>query len=506
MMNKRHAIDILATVLAVCYIIVPIDIFMFGWLKTVYAVIGCLFTIGLGILVAKATVENYEEIQGCNILKTSAFIIIVVALAAVWVWLSGIGSMAYQNDDYWVRNPIFKDLSTNSWPVIYDLSKESEVVQSTCGSVKVAFSYYFCWWLPVSAIAKLFGLQEATRNFLLYLWALLGILLVIYFLCRKMKKCSWIVPIVLIIFSGVDVIPYFVRTVLSAQGLNGGFFIQHMEWWAEYFQYSSNTTQLFWVFNQSIPIWLIMSIMIQMADAKYIAGWASLSFAYSPWATMGIIPYVLYSSFRKKEDLKSAINPFNVAIPIVMLVIFGFFYAGSTGSSGFIGLIFMKYVGKAKNIEILCMYLLFIIVEFGVYFVVMGKTAVKYEYFGVTLAELLIIPLLVVRDVNFVMRASIPALFMLMIYVMNYLMDTKTKLTRFRRKALIFILCCGMITPLSEIGRSVVYTFSSDDILQNEIGSFDDIQTDDVSRITTIRRQFFIYDYEQQAFFKYLSK
>jgi hypothetical protein len=221
---------------------------------------------------------------------------------------------------------------------------------------------------------------------------------------------------------------------------------------------------------------------------------------------MGIIPYVLYSSFRKKEDLKSAINPFNVAIPIVMLVIFGFFYAGSTGSSGFIGLIFMKYVGKAKNIEILCMYLLFIIVEFGVYFVVMGKTAVKYEYFGVTLAELLIIPLFVVRDVNFVMRASIPALFMLMIYVINYLMDTKTKLTRFRRKALIFILCCGMITPLSEIGRSVVYTFSSDDILQNEIGSFDDIQTDDVSRITTIRRQFFIYDYEQQAFFKYLSK
>lgn len=178
------------------------------------------------------------------------FWIIVLAVVAVWVYLSGIGSFVFQNGDYWVRNPIFRDLSTYQYPVIYDLSKESEAVQRICGSERVAFSYYFCWWLPVSYASKLFGLSETARNVLLYLWAVLGILATVYLICRKIGKCTYIVPVVLIVFSGLDIVPWLLKNNIFSNLP----WTTHIEWWAGYFQYSSNTTQLFWVFNQSIPI------------------------------------------------------------------------------------------------------------------------------------------------------------------------------------------------------------------------------------------------------------
>jgi hypothetical protein len=507
--NQVH-MDSFAAVLAICYVTVPIMIFMFGWLKPVYAIIGSIFMLGLGISVVKALIGDDAGKSKWNVSRKNMFLfwIGVVIAAAIWVYLSGIGSMVYQNSDYWVRNPIFRDLSTCSWPVIFDLSQESEAVQSICGSGTAAFSYYFCWWLPVSAIAKLFGLGEAARNLLLNFWALLGVLLVIYFLCRKMKKCSWIIPVVMIIFSGLDVLPYLMRTLIMEKSLHWNFLTSHMEWWASFFQYSSNTTQLFWVFNQSIPVWVIMSIIIQLADAKYIAGMASLTFAYSPWATFGIIPYAIYASFKGKKELKSAINFFNAAVPIWMLVIFGTFYAASTGSEGYIGLIFMQY--PDKKAIILCTYVLFLFVEFGIYFLLMGKTAVHYEYFGVTLAELVIFPLFVIRDSNFVMRGSIPALFILMFYIMKYLIENKpdkeSQTMRRRKYMLILALCCGMMTPLTEINRTVVNTISSGTILQEQIGSFGDMQTEDDYYIRTAKAQFFVYDYENTIFFKYLSK
>lgn len=127
------------------------------------------------------------------------------------------------------------------------------------------------------------GVEYNVRNILLYLWAVLGIIEIIYLLCRKLNKCSWIIPVIMILFSGLDIIPYWI--------CNNKFpGTSHIEWWAGYFQYSSNTTQLFWVFNQSIPIWLIMALMLQLKDEKYIASLLALSFAYSSWATFGMIP------------------------------------------------------------------------------------------------------------------------------------------------------------------------------------------------------------------------
>lgn len=504
MAKEKWTIDKKILIIAECYMFLPVIIFMFGWLKLIYAYLGCFMIIGL----AMKLYESFPAIDGCGGIaigivskENVSFWISVIAMAGIWVYLSGIGSYAYQNGDYWVRNPIFNDLSTYSWPVFYNLSEESELVKSICGSDTVAFSYYFSWWLPVCMAAKLFHLSYGMRNLLLYAWALVGILLIIYLICRKLRRCSWVIPVILAAFSGLDAIPFLMKN---------NFFelfpwVKHMEWWAGYFQYSSNTTQLFWVFNQSIPIWLIMAVFLQLVDAKCIAGLLSVAFAYSPWATFGMVPYAISASVKGRKEIKSAINIFNIFVPVIMLIVFGSFYMSGSASDVYKGLIFMQYPGQERRV--FCNYLLFALFEFGVFYFVMGKAAVKYKYYWITLFELILFPLFVIRDGNFIMRGAIPALFMLMVYVTNYLIENRNKKDlKIREYILIGCLIIGSMNPLAEINRTLVQTSTNDNVLQEQIGSFGNMQTDSESLINIAKDQFFVYDYQEKLFFKYLAK
>lgn len=482
----------------IAYLILPIIVFSFGWLRGILALLISVCFTAAGILIWKEIAnKKVTDLE----LDNKRFWIITIIISMIWVYLSGIGSFVFQNSDYWVRNPLFRDLSTMGWPVIYDLSKESAKVQAFCGNTRVALSYYFCWWLPVSAASKLMHLGEFSRGLLLSLWALAGILIVFYLLCRKLEKCSLIVPVVFVLFSGLDYIP--IRLLNDTVGLT-----DHLEWWAGLgvFQYSSNTTLLFWVFNQAIPIWVLMALLLQLKDNKYVAALASLAFAYSPWATFGIVPMAIALSF-KRGCIKKIFNPLNVLIPGIMLLLFGSFYMEGSGSSGVINTVFA--VNQMDNKRILMTYLVFILFEVLLYFFILGKYAYKYELYKVVLIELLVFPLIIVRDFNFAMRGTIPALFMLTYYVTVFLLDYEKETDRnirVRYVALIIALCIGSITPIHEISRTVKKTMQTDDMLQETVGSFSDMKTDDDLAIVVARDQFFVYDYENKFFFKYLAK
>ena len=490
--------DLIFVAIGIIYAIVPITIFALGWLKCIYSIPISALLIFLGIKIWQEIIQDSDKIKIFS-KENVRFWIISTSLVIIWVYLSGIGSFVFQNEDHWVRNPIFRDLSTLKWPIIYDLSKESAIVQEICGNTKVAFSYYFSWWLPISGLSKLLHLPEVLCNFLLFFWALTGIFVTIYLICRKLNKCSWIIPVCFILFSGLDYIP----TKLLEGEIES---IAHIEWWAKFFQYSSNTTLLFWVFNQAIPIWVIMALFLQMKDNKYIASLSSLTFAYSPWATFGMIPLAIISSL-KKNQIRNAFNLLNFIVPGIMLIVFGSFYLGGGGSEGEIGFIFL--ISSADYRRVLINYLMFILFEFLIYFLIVGKHAYYYELYKTVLIELLVFPLIVIRDGNFIMRGTIPALFMLSYYVITFLLDKKNERKneiRIRYSILIIALVIGSITPIHEINRTVKNTMQSNDMLQEMIGSFSDIQTGDDDLITIIKNQFFVYDYDSKFFFKYLAK
>ncbi|MCR4791483.1 MAG: hypothetical protein K5871_01900 [Lachnospiraceae bacterium] len=490
--------DKTAIVASLCYVTLPIIIFLFGWTAVWVALIGtvilCLLAVGL-----YRSIEFNEEFLALS--SKWKFWVPVFILVIIWTALSGIGGYSYQNDDFWARNPIYRDLSTYSWPVYYDLSKEPDFVQEMCGNSTVAFSYYFTWWLPASLISKLFGLEETFRNYVLLVWSVIGLFLCAYLICRRIRKTSWGIIAVFIGFSGLDAIPY----LFSVNNPSKFIWIYHIEWWADLFQYSSNTTQLFWVFNQSIPIWILIGLLLQLKNNKYLGGLVALSFAYSPWATLGMVPYAIAGSLKKKNEIKSNLNPVNILSALFMMVVFGLFYGSSTGSSGFYGTIFGYYPERIA--EILFKYVLFIVFEFGIYYLLLGKSASKKEYIIVTLAELFIIPLIYIIDTDFVMRSTIMPLFMTMIYILEFIYGkSDEKALKIRKKILIAALCIGALTPLAEINRSVLVTYNYGVVTNEKVGSLGYFNENIPIYIQWTRDQYFVYDYEDSAFYRFIGK
>ena len=102
------------------------------------------------------------------------------------------------------------------------------------------------------------------------------------------------------------------------------------------------------------------------------------------------------------------------------------------------------------------------------------------------------------------MRASIPGLFILMVYVLRTLYYSKNDRIK---KLLTISLIIGAFTPMNEINRSLYNTLVLN-VKDNheEVYSFGNIKTDDESYIKTARDQFFTYDFEEAPFFKYLGK
>lgn len=492
--------DKLFIALSLLYAILPIVIFGFGWTRTFIGLIAAIILIGFGVAAhISITREDIRLFTKDNIMYWA----VTAFIAFLWVYATGIGGNAFQNSDFWVRNPIYRDLATYKWPVIYDLDQQSDLVRlvlnSWSGDDKVAFAYYFTWWLPAAFISKCLQLGNVGRNIVLILWAYLGVMLIMYLINRSVKKCSYIVPAVMMFFSGLDVIPFYVnygRLPIT----------DHIEWWGKYFQYSSNTTLLFWVFNQAIPVWIIVALLLQLKDNKYVAGLCSMAFAYSPWATFGIVPMAIAGSFRKGEKLKSIFNPFNILAPLVMLILYGSFYMASNGSDGGFKFIFAENDGHWRHL--MYVYLFFLLYEFGVYFIALGKEAVKNKYYFIVLIELILFPLFQIRDFNFVIRGTIPALFMLSFFVTKYLVENwAEEKEKLRRRAVIIILVIGSFTALGEMNRSFNRTtMNEENMLSEDVISFGDMQTTDEYYIRTASDQFFIYDYEDSFFFKYLAK
>lgn len=199
MKNWRLNLDKAAICLAVLYVVLPIVIFGFGWLKLPYAIILGVILAGLAYKLFETLCENETQLFTKDSVK---YWLIVIGVCMLWVYFSGIGGFCFQNKDFWARNPIYRDLSTYQWPVIYDLSQEPEAIQKVVSSDHVSLSYYFAWWLVPALLSKIFHMGDAMRNIVLYGWALLGVFLVLYCINRLLKRYSYLAVFVFI-FSAV---------------------------------------------------------------------------------------------------------------------------------------------------------------------------------------------------------------------------------------------------------------------------------------------------------------
>lgn len=459
--------------LTYAYLVLPVILFALGWLKLPLAIMLTILLIYSSLKAAKdferPSTDNYPPIKFRS-LKILLALVIIFAII-YWVYLSGIGGFTYQNEDFELRNAMLRDLTNFSWPVEYKYPAQPDTYEMA--GHQGALVYYFTYLLPAALFGKMFGWAGA--NFFLFVWTVLGIMLCFYWLSRNFKRISALLLLLFIFWSGLDAAGWVVRGNPFSIGT-------HLEWWAGVFQYSSNTTGLFWVFNQVVVPWIIVMLLFnQINKKKQVFFTYALCLPYGPFPFIGLAPFVAYyllsgpnarKIFSRKRiidfkalghNLKSAFSVSNLlTAPLIIGVFFLFFRnPGSLFGIEFLWKPWFNFKEAFKDLHFVYTYFLFCLLEFGIYaFLIQGKFK-KDPVFWLMVLSLLIIPSFSMGINNdFVMRASIPALTFLMIYVAKFLAAPSQRSLKYLilKFSLIGFLLIGAITPFNEICRSMTET------------------------------------------------
>ncbi len=425
------------------YLALPLLIFCAMWLD--YGIAGiALLLLGYALWMS---VKDISEEKGIPCSACGLYTLFLIAL--LWCFLAGIGYFYYQSNDYHFRNAVFRDLIFKEWPVFYKNADTPMV-------------YYMGFWLFPALATKICSFLITNTsvlfllgNLILLFYATCGVWLIFIHLSlavksTDMKQILWAI-LLFIFFSGADIIGnQFFSTSIPP-------FDHHLEWWSIPLQYSSFTTEMFWVFNQFIPITLITLLTYNQRKIRIFGLLGAFSFFASPYPTAGLAVLMLayagsefYKSKNKILFLKKEIfSSVNLVSLFFLGLIFSYFITNSNGIDRFT-LIFEDVSFKQ--------WLIFILLEFGLYGIVLLTVMKKDVFFITSLVELVLISLLRL-DVhnNFCMRASLPALVILAISVINFLIHSSLQKQWLPKSLLIILFLYGIATPEMEFYRSFYY-------------------------------------------------
>lgn len=466
------------------YLSLPFLIFALGWIRWYYAipiVLMCLYA--LRGLFRNAPSLWVPEKRKSNPWKITLILLIIGG----WVALSGVGGFVFQNPDHMWRNAIFDLLVRNPWPII-----------KTDASGSVGFVYYIGFWMPAALIGKLAGL---TWGYVAqYLWASLGIGLFYYLICAKFRKLLIWPLLLFIFFSGLDI----VGILLKGNEVIG--WISHIEWWGWPFQFSSMTTQLFWVFNQALPAWLVTMAILMEKNNKGILLLLSLTMLSSSLPFVGLIPIAAYLMLTRGEGK----NPLGQEIGRIAKETFSVENIIGVAVIGIVTLLYLKGNNSAQiltttnhEFETLGAFMvrlsIFLTLEVGLYFLVMLKYRWKEPTFYLLGLLIALIPLIRIgTGGDFAMRASIPALVILFLLVGQTLEEAWLKRDHKILALLSILILFGSITPLLEINRTLIETYHR---IRNDL----QITAGSRNLMGTTENNFW-GDLEGNVFFGYISK
>lgn len=447
-------------IIAYFYITIPFVIFILGWIGLRYS-IPCTILIGISMYqIIKNSPKIWKpEFNQDNIVK----IICIIIFVLIWVYFSGIGKYVFQNTDHGARNTIFNILVQYDWPVInYELYPENEAYGPT------SLIYYIGFWMPAALVGKIFGIN-AGYGFQVF-WAVIGILLFYYFVCAKMKKITLWPLAVFVFFSGLDIVGHFLIGTNLFTLEND----LHLEWWGGVYQYSSITTQLFWVFNQAIPAWLCTIMVLSQKDNRSRVYIAACCMLHATFPFIGLLALILFLAITRLYDiLKISDGEKKIQVLYWFKEIFTF---ENVIGGGIIGILSFGYLmGNLSGTHImqestmgpnmnnsLFKYIVFILLEVGVYFFALYKYNKKNRlYYFIIICLLIIPPIKIGNSSDFCMRVSIPFLVILYLFIIDTLKIAYEKKNKGILMGLLIILIIGSMTPIHEFTRTVKNTFIS---------------------------------------------
>lgn len=439
------------------YISLPVFLFLAFFLR-LSAALPCMAAYAAMLCFALCSGQERTEKKSELPVRTLAALFLAVLL---WTYLGGLNGHWFQTTDWDCRNAIFRDLITHEWPVHYKN-----------GSAMV---YYIGHWLPAALAAKLFlplgGLELAwaVGQNLLWLWTAAGIYLVLLLLLTyheaKTPRQVLVVVLLFVFFSGMDIIGA-VITRHAGELLSPA--TMHLEWWTSHFQFSSLTTCIYWVFNQTVIPWLtVMCFLFEKTPCNYIF-LCIACLASGPFPLVGLavlmavrgVEYLL-CGIRKRADKRhfaALLLPGNLLGMLLVVPVYLVYYMCNNANAGT-----SEHFAISFKVTVVY-FLVFFVLEAGVYLVLLYRDH-KHDalYYGVLFTLLLFPHYHIGASIDFCMRSSIPAVFLMMVFCGESLLKHMDELKRpLCRKnictaALVLCLLVGAVTPCVEIGRGIFH-------------------------------------------------
>lgn len=426
--------------LLLIYLFFPLILFLLTWLNITTSIISLISAITI-LIVMLREIPSQDFFISKRMFYTAAGIVIL------WCILAGIGGLYYQSPDWHTRNALFHDIVNFSYPVYYDN-----------GTTLV---YYMFFLLPGAITAKFASFLGAAPdtafkigNLMTLFYSSIGVFLIYLEICilTKAQKLNqlWAL-LIFIFFSGLDVfVPHNVGEFahIERHGL---------------IQYSSNTTLLFWVYNPAIPAWAVTTLLLKRPfNISNYGIIAALGLFYAPLPFIGLAIYMFWlgcvKAFRElktKHFKKLFMNIFSIknilALGILFPIIYFYFKSNNTAANE-------SWI-LSLPLLITPIFYKFLFWEAGIYMLFVNKLNKKNPLFNITVLSLFLIPLIRIgwTNTDFGMRASIPALFILMVLVIKYLFSQQ--INRTLKTALVIVLLLGTITPAIEFYRGFYITF-----------------------------------------------
>ena len=494
--------------ISMVYLGLPVLIFILGFLRW-YIALPAACCLLMGFLYACRNNEGKHAIKEIVLSRSQLLGLVFVVL--LWTWLGGLNGLFYQSADWPWRNAIYHDLVKYRWPVVYP-EKDSALV------------YYIGFWLPPALPAKLAGLLTGSEEIAwrvaqaaLWLWSCLGIMLtaltLMFYVNAGSPAKQWGALLIFMLFSGMDILGSIydgtIHEVLSPEGLH----MERITW--EGRQFSSITTCLYWVFNQSIVSWLATICFLSEKDSRnyLFIGVCCLCCGPLPFVGLVVLMFVraLSSGVRHirsgnaGKHLKVAFSPANIVLLLTILPVLGAFYLNNIAVATS-----APSIEKPTLWEELDFYLsrrlgALLLIDAGVYCALLWKRHFRNPLFYGVAAAMVILPFFRVGGgQDFCMRATIPVLFTLMVWCAEYLIS---ELPQFRQRRLfekcllISLLIClliGTCTPLMEMFRSI-YNVVCEKTIRLAKDPFKSIG------VLEQAANFTSPDYRESFFFKYLS-
>ena len=492
-----------------CYILLPILIFLVTYLKWHIGILAfSLLVIGMFFIFKDIWKNNERVVVPVGVFFFSLFLIIL------WIVYSGLGGYFFQTGDNHWRNALFRDMIDYSWPVIYPKTDNALV-------------YYFMIWIIPALFGKIGGFELA--NFVLFLWGATGIILT-YILILKIlaPQKNWhilFVSIMIIFWSGENLIGIVISNLfkICVHPVSWGSF----EGWLDFsrngydcsYLYRSNIDALCQVYNQTIIPWLATALILYRPKTKYFAFLGLSVLPYAPLPFIGILPFMFVYALKElmpflKEKkytfcLRNIFSFPNLLAAITLFPIFWLFFSSNVsfstgGGSGRMINLFVPL--SAFDLPRIFTLLLFYFLEFGIFVLFIYKRNKKNPVFWVSLCSLIIIPFFKIGAIrDFCMNVSLPALFILMIFVTKYLIEEYKPTYTFKQAlnyiGLIIVICISFTTLIGDAVSKVqimhdlnVFPYVADDIK-----TFSDKSAEGLEN-------FLVPDPENTIFFKYLAK